>query len=260
MSIQRPPVGELLQQWRVRHRISQMDLAHGADISPRHLSFIETGRSRPSTAVLTRLAESLDLGLRDRNVLLLSAGYAPAYSHAPFSDPEMRALHQALRDLLTAHEPYPAIVVNLYGDIEMSNSAADHLLRDLPQHLTNPTNTYRAVLHPDGLGTRIRNLPEWAHHLITRLEAKAHARVDQVMSALLEEVRSYPAVSGAPHARQMENIHLPVLPLIIDTEDGTLTLASAVTAFGAPTDVTASELSLETFLPLTDESRAILIN
>src|ERR1700757_3598076 len=176
---ERPQAGDLLRQWRQRRRVSQLDLAIAADVSSRHLSFVETGRSRPTSEMILRLAEHLDIPLRDRNALLLAGGYAPAYPERGLAEPELQAVQRALTNVLKGHEPYPAILVNRWWEMIDANAGTALFTRDVAPHLLQPpVNALRLSLHPDGMAPRIANLPEWRAHLLTRLRRQADAAGD----------------------------------------------------------------------------------
>jgi transcriptional regulator with XRE-family HTH domain len=164
------PIGELLRGWRRRRNLSQLELSLSASVSSRHVSFIETGRSRPSREMVLRLAEELEVPLRERNSLLLAAGYAPVYTERALDTPEMETVRQALERFLRAHEPYPAVVVNRYHDLISANDALDVLLDGVaPELLAPPANGMRIALHPDGMAPKTLNLPEWSAHLMHRI-------------------------------------------------------------------------------------------
>lgn len=184
------PVGQLLREWRDRRRISQLDLAISADISTRHLSFVETGRSQPSRDMVLRLGEHLDVPLRERNRLLLAAGFAPAYSENALGDPDMDAVRRAVRQLLASHEPYPAAVVDRNWDLVDANAAVGLFVGGIPAELT--TNVLRATLHPDGMAPHITNLGEWRAHLLGRLRRQVDQTADPGLADLLAELRGYP--------------------------------------------------------------------
>ncbi|MFJ5225495.1 helix-turn-helix domain-containing protein [Streptomyces sp. NPDC088400] len=256
--VNRAAVGTLLRNWRKQRRISQMELALKADSSARHISFIETGRSRPSQDLLLRLAEQLSVPVRDRNALLIAAGYAPAYPQTPLGHPAMHSLSKVLDFLLTAHEPNPALVMDGVHDIVAANRAIRILLGDTPEHLLRPPmNAIRLTLHPQGLAPRIHNLTEWRTHLLERLEQQIAMRSSPALRRLYDEVSAYPAPDGAvadagsPHPVES---HPYALPLRIEAGGRVLSLISTVTTFNTPMDVTVSELALETFLPADPET------
>ena len=189
-----PAVGQLLREWRERRRISQLDLSIQADISARHLSFVETGRSQPTSGMILRLSEQLDVPLRERNALLLAGGYAPAYPEHSLDEPELARLRVALRQILTGHEPYPALVVNRWWEMLDGNAAVAVLTDGCdPALLTPPVNALRVSLHPDGMASRIVNLPEWRAHILERLHRQVQATRDPRLAELLAELSSYPA-------------------------------------------------------------------
>jgi transcriptional regulator with XRE-family HTH domain len=266
-------VGPLLRGWRERRRISQLELALRADSSARHISFIETGRSRPSEAMILRLAEHLEIPVRDRNALFLAAGYAPHYSETSLEDPAMGALREGIERLLRGYEPYPALVVDGCYNVLAANRGIMMLLEGVPEHLlTPPLNAMRLTLHPEGLASRIRNLEEWRGHLLAQMERQiAHLRSDS-LRALYEEVAAYPvaAAVGEEHQEQAtpeaagKDAGRPpedgsaspyfALPLQIEHDGRMLSFISSISTFNTPMDVTVSELAIETFLPADAET------
>jgi transcriptional regulator with XRE-family HTH domain len=253
------PVGDLLRQWRQRRRLSQLDLALGADISTRHLSFLETGRSRPSRDMVLHLAERLEVPLRERNSLLLAAGYAPAFGERPLSDPALESARAAVDRLLAAHEPYPALAVDRHWSMLAHNGAAGRLFTGVaPALLAPPVNVLRLSLHPEGVAPRILNLAEWRRHVFARLGHQVDLTGDPVLADLLSELRAYPApVDPDPPAAEPSPTQV-VLPLRLATPAGPLSLISTTTVFGTPVEVTLSELALETFFPADPASAALL--
>ncbi|WP_166665854.1 MULTISPECIES: helix-turn-helix domain-containing protein [Pseudonocardia] len=248
--------GEMLRFWRARRRRSQMDVALAAGVSTRHLSFVETGRSGASRELLGALAEQLEIPLRERNALLLAAGFAPAYAERPLDDPDLAPVRAALEQLVAAHEPYPALVVDRWGDVQLAGRSVTSLLGGLdPVVLGPPVNVYRACLHPGGLAPRIRNLAQWREHLLHRLERQIRVTADPRLGALLAECRDYPAPPETALPSAGSDV---VLPMLLDTPAGTLAFHSTLTTFGAPHDVTLAELALETFLPADEATRAAL--
>jgi transcriptional regulator with XRE-family HTH domain len=250
-----PPVGTLLRRWRERRRLSQLDLACDAEVSTRHLSFVETGRSLPSREMLIRLAERLAVPLRERNALLVAAGYAPMYRERPLADPALAPARQAVERLLAAHEPWPALAVDRHWQLVMHNRAVPPLLTGAStQLLAPPVNVLRLSLHPRGLAPRIVNLAQWHAHVVARLRQQVDASGDATLAALLDEIRGY-APAGAAHA-DAAGI---VVPLQFRLPDGgVLSLISTTTVFGTPVDVTLAELALETFFPADEASAAAL--
>ena len=252
------PVGELLRQWREHRRLSQLDLAIQAEISARHLSFVETGRSVPSRDMVLHLADELDLPLRERNRLLLAAGYAPVYGEATLDSPQMSAVRAALRQVLTAHEPYPAVVVDRRWNLVDANATVALFTEGLPAHLLGPpANILRVTLHPDGVAPRLSNLGEVRAHLLHRLRRQVALTGDTGLAELYEELRGYPCDQPGP------DIELPgpgdvVLPLRIRYGDGELAFFSTVATFGTPVDVTVAELVIESFFPADAQTAAVL--
>lgn len=255
------PVGNLIREWRQRRRLSQLDLALGADISARHVSFVETGRSVPSREMVLHLAERLEVPLRERNQLLLAAGYAPAFRERPLSDPALDAARQAVELVLHGHEPYPAIAVDRHWSLVAHNrSVAPFLLGVAPALLQPPANVLRASLHPEGFAPRIANFAEWRAHLLARLRHQVDVTADPVLADLLEELRGYPAPAApeAPAAPDEPDHASVFVPLRLRTPAGLLNLISTTTVFGTPVDITLSELALETFFPADTETAALL--
>src|SRR3954447_11320695 len=200
----RSRIGPLLRDWRRRRRMSQLDLALAAGVSARHVSFVETGRSRPSAEMVIQLAEHLDVPLRDRNALLLAAGYAPAYAQRDLEDPEMGPVRQAIERVLAAHEPYPAVVVDRHWGMVAANSAVALLTEGVAAHLLEPpVNVLRVSVHPDGMAPRIVNLGEWRAHLLDRLGRQAVVSGDPALFALHAELAGYPG-GGPAHAPDLE--------------------------------------------------------
>ena len=252
-------VGEHLRAWRVRRRMSQLDLAVEAEISTRHLSFLETGRSRPSRDMLLRISDRLDVPLRERNHLLLAAGFAPLYPQRDLADPSLEPARAAIDRLLKAHEPYPAIAVDRHWTLVAANAAVAPLFVGLADAMiAAPLNVLRLSLHPEGLAPRILNLPEWRAHILHRLRHQQRATADPVLEALVEELAAYPARSSAQPARLESPLDSILVPLRLATPDGELSLISTTTMFGTPLDVTLSEIALETFFPADAASEALL--
>ena len=244
----RPAVGTLLRDWRQRRRMTQMDLALEADVSARHLSFIETGRSTPSADMVKHLAEQLDVPLRERNELLLAAGYAPAYGQRDLDEPEMGPVREALERVLKGHEPFPAVVVDRHWGMVAGNSAIPLLTAGVAEHLLEPpVNVLRLTLHPEGMAPRIANLAEWRGHLLDRLRREVAATGDERLAALLAEVEGYPqpATSAPPRPPQ----GAIAVPLVLRHDGRELSFFSTVATFGTAVDVTVAELSIEAFFP-----------
>ncbi|MBD0328802.1 MAG: helix-turn-helix transcriptional regulator [Thermoleophilia bacterium] len=251
--------GRLLREWRERRNLSQLRLASASAISARHLSFVETGRARASRTMLLHLAERLDLPLRERNRLLLAAGYAPAYGERSLDDDEMRAVREALERLLAAHEPYPAVVVDRGWSLVLANAAVAFLTDGVdPELLEPPANALRATLHPHGLAPRILNFAEWSAHLLHRLRRELEATGDPALEALFEELRGYPGVRADPLPADGAAPAQVVLPLHLRHGHRRLSFFATVTTFGTPADVTLAELSVEAFYPADAATAAVL--
>ena len=245
-------VGTLLRDWRQRRRLSQMALALDAGVSTRHLSFVETGRSRPSPDLVLALAEQLDVPLRERNELLLAAGYAPRYAARSLQDPDLLEIRDAVGRVLSAHEPYPAIAVDRHWDLVASNAALAPLLAGVaPELLAPPVNTMRLALHPAGVAPRILNLGEYRAHLLELLARAARLTGDRRLTELHAEMLGYPgpeAPGGPASATAAVTTQLRLAPLL-GTDGPELAFFSTITTFGTAIDVTVSELSVEAFFP-----------
>jgi transcriptional regulator with XRE-family HTH domain len=246
--------GDLLRQWRQRRRLSQLDLALAADVSSRHLSFVETGRSRPTSDMILRLAEHLDVPLRDRNALLLAGGYAPAYPERGLAAPELQAVRTALQKVLKGHEPYPAVVVNRWWELVEANAGIALFTRHVkPELLRPPVNVLRLSLHPDGMAPRIANLPEWRAHLLDRLRRQAETAGDARLAELHDELAAYPGgQSQSPAATDV------VVPLRYRDNSRDLNFLSITAVVGTPIEVTVSELAIEGFYPADAPTAAAL--
>jgi transcriptional regulator with XRE-family HTH domain len=246
-----PPIGDLVREWRHRRRRSQLDLACDGEISTRHLSFIETGRAAPSRDMLLRLTEALDVPLRERNLMLLSAGYAPQFAERPLDDPALDAARDAVRLVLRGHEPYPAVAVDRHWTLVAANASIDPLLDGVDASLlAPPANVLRLGLHPLGLAPRIANLGEWRDHLLTRLRRQVADTGDAVLRTLLDELSQYPATNAHSAAsRAARDYAGVVVPLELVTAAGPLAFFGTITVFGTPLDVTLSELAVEAFFP-----------
>lgn len=254
VSVQTTAFGVLLKDWRRRRRLSQLDLAIAADVSPRHVSFVETGRSTPSRAMVLRLAEVLDVPRREQNQLLLAAGLAPMYPERSLDDPDMAAVRLGIDRVLNAYNPFPCVVIDRSWQIVRANAGAGVLLDGVAPALLQPPNALRIALHPDGLAPRIRNLAQWRHHLIERLRREVAISGSDETSSLLAEIDSYPG--GSEGSSDLGGV---AVPLELYTPDGRLlTFLSTVTTFGTALDLTAAELSIEAFLP-ADEATAIAL-
>jgi transcriptional regulator with XRE-family HTH domain len=249
-------VGPLLRGWREQRRVSQLELALRADSSARHISFIETGRSRPSADMILRLAEHLDVPVRERNSLLLSAGYAPQYAQTALDDPSMTTLREGIERLLTGYEPYPALVVDGTYTVIAANRGIAMLLDGVPERLlAPPLNAMRLTLHPEGLAPRILNLREWRGHLLHQMERQIALARSGPLRELYEEVAGYPAPQtggrGPEERDDGGDRSWPyfALPLRIEHAGHVLSFVSSISTFNTPMDVTVAELAVETFLP-----------
>jgi transcriptional regulator with XRE-family HTH domain len=251
------PVGELLRGWRERRRLSQLDLANQVEVSTRHVSFVENGRSKPSREMVLRLAEHLDVPLRDRNQLLLAGGYAPIYSEASLHSPAMLAIRETLRRLLKAHEPFPALVVDRWWNIVETNAAATLFTEDVaPELLSAPINALRLTLHPDGLGGRITNLAEIRASVLSTLQRQIVSTADPDLQDLYDELRGY----GVPGGDRIATgpVAEVVVPMKLRRGDRELSLLTTIATFGTPLDVTVSELMIEQFFPADDATAEYL--
>lgn len=252
------PLGELLRHWRQLRRRSQLNLALDAGISARHLSFVETGRSQPSREVVLRLAEQLAMPLRDRNRLLLAAGFAPIFTQRPLDDPALGAARQAVERVLAGHAPYPAIAVDRHWTLVSSNAALSPLLEGIASWLLEPpVNVLRLGLHPEGLGPRIRNLREWRAHILSRLHQQLDATADPVIAALAEELRAYPVTAAHRHDT-WDDLGGVAVPLRLQSSLGELAFINTITVFGTPLDLTLAELAIEAFFPADEATAAAL--
>jgi transcriptional regulator with XRE-family HTH domain len=258
LNAQPPTVGQLLRRWRDQRRLSQLELALEADVSTRHLSFLETGRSQPSREMVVRLAEHLDVPLRERNDLLLAAGFAPAYAETEMDDARMTVVRAAVRQVLAGHEPFPALVVDRHWEMLEANAGVAFLLDGVaPEQLAPPVNALRLSLHPDGLAPRIVNLAEWRAHILDRLRRQVVATADPQLATLLAELRAYPGddPSAGHPVPGREDI---IVPLRLRHDGGELAFMSIVSTFGTPLDITVQELSIEAFFPADAHTAAVL--
>jgi transcriptional regulator with XRE-family HTH domain len=244
------PVGHLLRQWRERRRLSQLELSIQAEISTRHLSFVETGRSRPTPEMILKLTEHLDVPLRERNQLLLAGGYAPAYPQHGLDAPELAAVREALRQVLVAHEPHPALVLNRWWEMLDANAAVAVLVAGCaPELLAPPVNVLRLSLHPDGMAGRIENLAQWRTHLLGQVRRRAEQTGDERLADLHDELAGYPGGSDA--SVPANNV---VLPLQLRHETGLLSFFSIAATVETAADVTVEELVIESFYPADRET------
>jgi transcriptional regulator with XRE-family HTH domain len=246
-------VGPLLREWRHRAGVSQLDLALRADSSARHISFIETGRTRPSPEMVLRLAEHLDVPVRERNALLLAAGHAPRYPESAFDSPQLEVLRLGLERLLSAYEPYPALVVDAGYRVWAANGGIALLLDGVaPELLVPPMNAMRITLHPGGLAPRIRNFREWRGHLLDQMRRQFALLRSEPLRALYEEVAAYPLPPGGEE--RAGDLGPVALPMVLDHRGTRLSFLSTITTFNTPVDVTVSELAVETLLPADPET------
>ncbi len=244
------PFGTLLRDWRTRRRVSQLALACEAQISTKHLSFLETGRSQPSREMILKLAEELEVPLRERNALLVAAGFAPVYPQRSLEDDALAGARAAILAVVKAHMPHPALAVDRHWNMVAANDAVMPLLVGVDASLLAPANVLRLSLHPRGLAPRIVNLRAWRDHLLHRLRRQIEATADRELSALLEELSAYPVPEARSDGPELARGFIDVaVPLELETKDGVLKLLSTTTVFGTPTDVTLSEIAIEAFFP-----------
>jgi transcriptional regulator with XRE-family HTH domain len=244
-----PPIGELLRSWRRRRSLSQLELSLNAGVSSRHLSFLETGRARPSREMVLQLAEELQVPARERNALLLAAGFAPLYTERALEEPQMALVREAIDRFLRAHEPYPAIVIDRYHDLLASNDALEMLLEGVaPELLEPPANVLRIALHPRGMAPRTLNLGEWSAHLMQRLHREMQITADPRLASLYDELAGYPGVEVSLPQGQVEAPEI-VVPVRLRDGDRELAFFSTIATFGTAVDITLAELSIEAFYP-----------
>jgi transcriptional regulator with XRE-family HTH domain len=255
LSMTTATLGGLLRDWRQRRHLSQLDLALDAGVSARHLSFLETGRSKPSREMVLHLSDQLDVPLRDRNALLLAAGFAPAYEERPIDSPEMAPARDALDRILTGHEPYPAVVVDRWWNLVAANRAIGMFTSLVAPHLMEPpVNVLRASLHPEGFAPRIANLGEWRAHLVDRARRQVALTGDERLAALLEEISAYPG-GGEHHEITGSEI---AVPLRFRSDAGELRFFGTIATFGTAVDITLAELAIEAFFPADAETAEAL--
>lgn len=245
--------GEQLRGWRQRRRLSQLDLAAEAELSTRHLSFVETGRAKPSREMVLRLADALELPLRSRNEMLIAAGYAPSFPERSLDDEAVAEARIVVQRVLDAHMPFPALAVDRHWQLVMHNTAVGALMTGAAPHLlVPPVNVLRLSLHPEGLAGQIANLAEWKRHILERLRHQLGQSGDPVLEQLIEELRSYPApASKLPAAG---GTGLIAVSMILNSPVGQLSFISTTTVFGTPVEVTLSEIAIESFFPADDET------
>ncbi|WP_280423394.1 helix-turn-helix domain-containing protein [Nocardia carnea] len=246
-------IGGLLREWRQRRRMSQLDLALAAGSSARHLSCVETGRSAPSRDMVLRLCRTLDVPLRERNTLLVAAGYAPAYQESSLDDAHLASARAALDHMLVAHEPYPAVAVDRWWDVVAGNTALAVLTDGVAAHLmAGQPNVYRLVLHPDGLAARLANPRQVRDQLLERLARQVDTTGDPRLRDLHEEVATYPAPEAGAEDADTSVPGPFQVPIRLRTPEGELSLFGTMATFGAPADITLSELAIELFYPLDE--------
>lgn len=258
----RDPFGAHLRHWRTHRRLSQLDLAQEAEVSTRHLSYVETGRAAPSREMVLRLAERLDVPLRERNALLVAAGFAPMYRQRSLDDPAMAAARQAVELVLKGHEPFPALAVDRHWNLVAHNALVPMLMAGAaPELLVAPINVLRLSLHPEGLAPRIVNLAQWRTHLLERLQQQIAATGDATLQSLHDELAAYPAPVArhdAPAQAAHSELAGVVVPFQLVTPAGMLSFISTTTIFGTPVDVTLQELAVESFFPADAQTAAAL--
>src|SRR5262245_45270584 len=255
-TLMEPTVGKLIRDWRTRRHLSQMALANDAAVSTRYLSFIETGRARPSREMVLHLAEELQVPLRERNGLLMAAGYAPFFPRHSLEDEEVAPVREALDHFLDAHLPYPAAAVDRHWNLVVANEGIDRLTEGVSPHLLEqPANVIRIALHPDGMAPRILNFAEWSGYLITQLMRQAALTGEPELQELIDEFTRYPGVSAERHIDGSE----PVLMHRLRLADENLSFFSTLTTFGTAVDITLSELTLEAFYPADAKTKEFLI-
>ena len=243
------PVGEMLRSWRRRRSLSQLELSLNAGVSSRHLSFLETGRARPSREMVLHLSEELEIPPRERNTLLLAAGFAPLYPERSLDEPEMELVRGAIDRFLRAHEPFPALVIDRCHDLLAYNDALAVLLDGVsPELLRPPANALRIALHPQGMAPRTVNFAEWSAHLMRRLHREMHVTADRRLEALHDELAGYPGVEPSSSQRRSHAEDI-VLPLRLRDGERELAFFSTISTFGTAVDITLAELSIEAFYP-----------
>lgn len=261
MGASRESVGTQLREWRQRRHLSQLDLAVEAEISTKHLSFVETGRAQPSREMVLHLADLLDVPLRERNSMLVAAGFAPVFPERPFDDPALGVARRAVDLVLAGHEPYPAVAVDRHWTLMAANGAALRLMGDAdPALVQPPVNVLRLTLHPSGLARRILNYSEWRLHVLTRLRRQIDVTADPILGELAAELESYPVPESAQPSSISDAAEFAgvVVPMRFQTEVGVLALFSTITIFGTPVDITLSELGIEAFYPADSATAELL--
>jgi transcriptional regulator with XRE-family HTH domain len=260
-TIRRDDVGELIRAWRTKRRLSQLTLALDIGVSARHLSFVETGRARPSPELLLSMSEHLDVPLRERNAMLLAAGYAPRFPETSMSSPDMASVQGALQRLLDAHDPYPGVALDRHWTVVRANQAARKMVAALPPFLTQPhLNIFRASLHPEGFAALTVNFDEWGSYLLDELQRLVAATTDPDMQKLAEEIAQYPNVAALKARRTagMAPGNPLLVPCVMNIGGQHLSLFTTLATFGSPRDVTLAELTVELFYPADKASEELL--
>lgn len=246
-------VGTLVRDWRQRRSRSQLDVAYDIGISPKHLSFVETGRSRPSPELINAIGIHLDIPLRERNTLLLAAGFAPRYQRTSLDDPDMAGIVDSLRRLLDAHHPYPGVVLDRHWNVVLANPAAEALVSYLPEHLAGPPmNVFRVSLHPDGLARHTLGFDDWATYLLTQLHRLVTLTADPGLADIETEVTSYPNIVELRERITWTTSTITpdlLVPYRLDVDGVQLSMFTTLTTFGTPRDITLDELAIELFFP-----------
>jgi len=249
MQALRAPIGEQLRSWRERRQLSQLELSLAADVSARHLSFVENGRAQPGRDLILRLAKELDVPLRDRNALLVSAGFAPVFRHRRFEDPSFDPVRAIISATLETHKPFPAYVIDRHWNVVASNSAIPELFEGVaPELLIVPINVVRMILHPRGIAPRLFNFSTWRRHYLTQLRRQIVLTGDPVLEELYRDATSYPLQAGED-AQNQAPVDSPAIAFEVMTSLGRLSFLSATTVFGSPADVTLEEIALELLYP-----------
>ncbi len=257
MNIMERTVGDVLRDWRQRRHFSQLDLANEAGVSSRHLSFLETGRSRPSREILLRLADHLDVPLRERNALLLAGGFAPVFPERQLNDPALTSARQAVDLILSGHEPCPALAIDRHWTLVAANRSIPLLLAGVADHLLQPpVNVMRLCFHPEGIAPRIVNGATLRSHLVVRLHHEIGISGDPALQELLTEISGYPLADDASLSQRVTPE--VAVPFVLRTDAGVMSFISTTTVFGTATDVTLNELAIESFFPSDAETREIL--
>lgn len=259
-STQSRPVGLLLREWRQRRRLSQLALASDAEISQRHLSFVESGRAAPSRDMVLRLAEFLSIPLRDRNALLVAGGFAPAYAERALDAPDLTAARAVVERILKGHEPHPALAIDRHWTLVAHNAAVLPLMSGVdPELLAPPLNVLRLSLHPRGLAPRVRNFREWRAHVIARLIRQIDNSADTILINLLEELKAFPVPDGArPWSAVSQAGPAIAVPLELEMDGTVMSFLSTTTVFGTALDIGLSELAIESFFPADPQTAAAM--